>query len=90
MTQLQREILTYLAAAKQPEPAGFILDHTSLADRRHQCAPNGNGGGGDWRPKTIGAVLAGMRKRGWVRMVDEWPKTWEITDAGREAVTDGG
>lgn len=86
MTQLQREILTFLAACTQPQTASWIIDKTSLRDRRHTANPNGNRGGGDWRRKSMGSVLTGMRKRGLVEVVLEWPKTWEITTYGRDAI----
>lgn len=88
MTQLQREILTYLdqVPCHTPVPAGFMVDRTSLRGRRHQCAPNGNAGGGDWRNKTIGSVLAGMKKKGLVSLYCDYPKTWQITTLGIESL----
>ena len=86
MTSLQKEILTFLATCREPQTAAWIVDRTALAARRHQAGPNGNGGGGDWRQRAIGSVLAGMQKRGWVVCECPWPKTWSVSSQGRAAL----
>lgn len=86
MTALQRNLLSQLAQAKSDWPASWLIDDSPLKDRRHTANPNGNNGGGDWRRKTIGSVLAGMRKKGWVALVSGFPKTWLIAAAGLAAL----
>lgn len=88
MTELQANLLTQLYNARASWPASWLIDNSPLATRRHTAAPNGNNGGGDWRRKTIGSILAGLRKKGYVSIDREWPKTWTITEKGRDFIED--
>ncbi len=88
MTDLQNNLLTQLYNARQSWPASWLVDESPLAERRHTEGPNGNGGGGDWRNKSIGSVLAGLRKKGYVAIDREWPKTWMLTEKGRDYIED--
>ena len=88
MTELQNNLLTQLYNAGSAWPASWLIDASPLANRRHTESPNGNNGGGDWRRKTVGSVLSGLRKKGYVEIEQEWPKTWKLTFKGRDYIED--
>lgn len=85
LTLLQSQIMTKLSHQIGGLTPSELVRFTDLDERRHQEAPNGNDGGGDWRQRTVGKILHGLQRYGFVTRDGN---VWRLTGIGLKRLDD--